>query len=192
MPSRTLDPRRGWPPITPETKFLSFDVEANGLHGPAFAVGAVLMRADEKVLDEFTGRSPIKGEVDPWVKANVLPAIKNMPEDYPNAKALREAFWQWYRKADADYVVVSNGYPVEMRFLIAAQEDDLEERYWQHPLPLLELNSLLLQVNAESRHGLVADKLTGHAEAKHHPRYDAWVSVLSAIKALKLSGRLKA
>src|SRR5437660_1047785 len=93
------------PDITPDTVFLAFDVESNGLHGEAFAVGAVLMKADETILDEFTGRCPIKGEIDEWVKDNVLPPLKDMPEGYKSAKKLRSAFWEWYKsaKAKADY-----------------------------------------------------------------------------------------
>lgn len=178
--------------ITPKSVLLSFDIESNGLHGPAFAVGAVLMRADGKVLEDFTARCPIEGELDPWVAENVLPVLKDLKENCVDGKALRSAFWEWYlpAKDKADLVVVSNGYPVEMRFLIACQEDDIEARYWQHPLPLLELNSLLMQVTTKSRHGLVEDKLKDEDELKHHPRYDAWVSALAAIKALELSGRL--
>lgn len=182
-------------PITAESTILSFDVESNGLHGEAFAVGAVLIKANETIIDEFTGRSPITGQVDVWVKENVLPVITDMPEDYPDTKALRTAFWQWYKgaKAAADYILVNNGYPSEARFLIASQDDDLNDRADEHPFPLLELGSLLLQVGVRPlapKKLFVAEKLKGNTDQQHHPRYDAWVAALAAIKALKLSGRL--
>lgn len=191
-----LDPKLKAEPITKETTLMSFDVESNGIHGAAFAVGAVLMKADETVLDEFRGRCPIRTEVDLWVKEHVLPALKNFPENYPNAKALRSGFWQWYEpaKPKANYVIVNNGYPIEARFLLACQEDDIKNRGSSHPYPLLELNSLLLQVGIKPlalKKSLVADKLIGQKEAHHHPHWDAWVCTLAAIKAFRLSGRLK-
>ena len=183
-------------PITPKTNFLSFDVETNGLHGQAFAVGAVLMRANMEIIDEFSGRCPIEGAVDPWVEKNVLPSIADLPTKYPDGLALREAFWQWYTvvKTQADYTIVNNGYPSEARFLIACQEDDLEKRYNEHPFPLIELNSLLLQVGVKPlalKKKFVEDEIQGQPPLHHHPRWDAWVTALAAIKALKMSGQLK-
>ena len=66
------------PLINNKTKFLCFDLETNGLHGEAFAVGAVVMDANEQVLEQFTGRTKIIGQVDPWVEQNVIPAIKDI------------------------------------------------------------------------------------------------------------------
>lgn len=183
-------------PLTKNTTILSFDVESNGFHGPTFAVGAVLMRLDETVIDEFSGRAPIEEKIDPWVEEHVLPVIKDLPEDHKNQKSLRNSFWRWYLKAKerADYVVVNNGYPSEARFLIACQDDDLKARYNQHPFPLLELGSLLLQVGVKPlalKRLFVEEKLKDYDNQQHHPRYDAWVAALATVKALKLSRQLK-
>ena len=183
-------------PITRETVLLSFDVESNGLHGKAFAVGAVLMRADGTILDEFIGRSPIKGELDPWVVANVLPPMKDVLEDYKTPKALRGAFWKWFtgHKDEVDYVVTTNAYPVEARFLIDCQDDDIEARYWEHPFPILDTASLLIQLGIKPlaiRSQLVADRIKDEPELRHQPRWDAWVSAVTAIWALEQSGQLK-
>lgn len=178
--------------ITGATKLLSIDVEANGLHGPAFAVGAVLIKADGTLLDEFLARCPLMGELDPWVKKNVLPAMKEFPQTHPDAKSMRDAFWAWFKAAQeqADYVLVDNGYPVEARFLLTCQDDDLENRYWEHPFPLLELSSLLLQAGVKPL--AVRYQLVGELEASkqhHNPRWDAWVSARVAIEAFKRSGQ---
>lgn len=183
------------PEMDRQTVILSIDVESNGLHGEGFAVGAVLIRADGTKLDDFLGRSPITGELDKWVKKNVLPPMKGVPENYSTAKAMRGAFWRWFLQAKdkADYVLVDNGYPVEARFLITCQEDDLEERYWDHPYPLLDLSGLLIQVGVKPlaiRTEFVADRLDPEMGQRHEPRTDAWVSALAAIKALEMSGRL--
>jgi len=182
------------PPLSQDTKLLSFDLEANGLHGPVFAVGAVVMGADGKVLDEFTGRCEIDGEIDDWVNQNVLPAVKNMPITYKSYKDLREGFWQWYLNAEkvSDYVLVNNGYPVEYRFLIQCQEENLEQRYWQHPFPILDLSSLLIQVGknqpANKNKLLSADEIANLSQ--HNPLDDAKSAALMAFRAFKLSGQV--
>lgn len=179
------------PPISPRTKLLSFDIESNGLHGEAFAVGAVVMSADGKIHAEFSGRCPIEEAVDPWVKANVIPAITDMAESAGSNKALREAFWEWYLPAEqmADYVVVSNGYPVEYRFLIQCQEDDLEKRYWQHPFPILDLTSLQIgsRQNASAKSQTITNIIQAGNFSRHHPLHDAKVAALAAFQALAIS-----
>lgn len=183
------------PNINKETKLLSFDLETNGLHGDAFAIGAVVMDADGTVYDVFTGRSELNKEVDTWVESNVLPVISDMQVTYENSRDLREAFWQWYLQAEpkADYVLVNNGYPVEYRFLILCQEENLDERYWQHPFPILDLFSLLIQVGHKSVGGknqLVSEIIKKHKFLPHHPLHDAKIQALAAFEAFKLSGQI--
>ncbi|HVX23785.1 MAG TPA: hypothetical protein VG992_00355 [Candidatus Saccharimonadales bacterium] len=179
------------PPLGPHTKLLSFDLESNGLHGEAFAVGAVVMDARGKVLDEFTARCDIVGEIDPWVRANVLPAIAEMPVTHKTYHDLQEAFWAWYVQAEpqADYVLVSNGYPVEYRFLLKCQDEDLDERYWQHPFPILDLTSLLMAAgqNPGTKNALLTSIIAEHKFARHHPLHDAKAATLAAFKILGLS-----
>jgi len=179
------------PKLGPGTKLLSFDLETNGLHGSAFAVGAAVMDAKGNVLDEFVARCPLEHAVDAWVKANVFPVIRDMPVTHANQKTLRHDFWQWYLEAEpkSDYVLVSNGYPVEYRFLQQCQEDDLEARYWQHPFPILDLTSILLATGHDpsAKSKLIADIIREGKFARHHPLDDAKVAVLAAFKALKLN-----
>jgi len=108
---------------------------------------------------------------------------------------MRRAFWAWYltAKTNADYVLVDNGYPVEARFLIDCQEDSLARRGSDHPFPLLDLSTLLLQAGylpLTNREQFVKKEIAGKTVMKHHPKWDAWVSTLVAIKALKKTGRL--
>jgi hypothetical protein len=182
------------PEITAETKLLSIDVESNGLHGKAFAVGAVVMQLDGTVIEEFSARCPIEGELDLWVKKNVLPVLEEFPETHRTARAMRDDFWEWYKTAKdtADYMMVDNGYPVEARFLISCQDDELEDRYWDHSFPLLDLSSIFITIGVKPlavRYKFVAEELGDAQNLQHNPRFDAWVSALSAAKALKLAGR---
>lgn len=179
------------PEITRDTKILSFDLETNNLHGQPFAIGALVIDGHGTVHDSFTARCPIAGELDDWVKANVLPVIKDMAQTHGSYEDMREAFWRWYRAAEpaSDYVLVSNGYPVEYRFLIDCQEASLEERYWQHPFPILDLTSILLAKGLEtgSQKNQVRKKVRQSASfAQHHPFDDAKLAALMAFEAFGL------
>jgi hypothetical protein len=170
-------------------KLLSFDIESNGLHGPAFAVGAVMVNSAGQVLDEFVARCPIDDSVDPWVTEHVLPALAGLPQTHATPRALRDAFWPWYRRAAAraNYVLATNPYPVEARFLIACQQDDLKTRYFEHPFPLLDLGTLYVQAGARSHEARdrLRNQVIGHEpKLEHHPRWDAWAAALIALKLL--------
>lgn len=183
------------PKVTKTTKILCFDLETNGLHGQAFAIGAVVMDGSGKVHDEFVARTRLKSEVDPWVKQNVLPVIADLPVTYLNYETMREAFWRWYVKTEpeTDYVLVSNGYPVEYRFLLDCQQANLEERYWQHPFPIIDLSSLLLAKGllAESnKNKLVSRIITEQKLKPHHPLHDAKITALTFFAALKQTDQL--
>lgn len=173
------------PPITSQTKILCFDLEANGLHGPVFAVGAVVMDRSGKVYDELTLRCPIEGDTDEWVKGNVLPAITGMPITHKSYIEIRQAFWAWYIKNEpkSDYILVANGYPVEYRFLIQCQEDNLDERYWQHPFPVLDLASMIVQSGKDGSK-LANEVIKSGGFSRHNPLHDAKVSALMAFKVL--------
>ena len=176
------------PAITRDTKILSFDLEANNLHGMPFAIGAIVIDGHGIVHDSFTARCPVVGELDPWVKDNVLPAIKDMPETHETYEDIREAFWRWYVPAEAssDYVLVSNGYPVEYRFLIDCQDADLDARYWQHPFPILDLTSILVATGHDSgvQKNQIRKKVRKDSSfAQHHPFDDAKLAALMAFEA---------
>lgn len=179
------------PEITKDTKILSFDLETNNLHGKPFAIGAVVIDRQGKVHDSFTARCPIEGEVDPWVKTNVLPVITDMAQTHGSYEDMREAFWRWYLPAEemSDYVLVSNGYPVEYRFLLDCQEADLEARYWQHPFPILDLTSILVAKgqDTEGYKNQIRKKVRKDMTfAQHHPFDDAKLAALMAFEAFGL------
>jgi hypothetical protein len=182
------------PELTAESTLLCFDVESNGLHGEAFAVGAVVIKLDGTIVDEFVARCPINGPVDEWVEKNVLPPMHDFKITHKNSLELRNDFWRWFTqsKERVSYVIVDNGYPVEHRFLMQCQADDLDARYWGHAYPLLDVGSLLLSVGIKPlavKYRLLDDQIAGEMR-KHNPRFDAEVSARAAIKALRLAGRL--
>ena len=174
---------------------MCFDLESNGLHGQAFAVGALIIDMTGKVYDEFTARIDITGEVDEWVQENVLPNIEDMQITHGSYEAMCNAFWRWFVDAQksADYVLVSNGYPVEYRFLLDCQRLDITERYWQHPFPVIDLSSLLLMLNqldSPSKSNLLKHTEATFKARPHHPLDDSRVAAMVAFEALKLAGHI--
>lgn len=183
------------PTITNQTKLLCFDLETNGLHGQAFSVAAVVMSADGSIKNEFVARCPISGEVDEWVKKNVLPPMANIEQTHDSYEPMREAFWAWYQENEskADYVIVSNGYPVEYRFLLDCQEADIEKRYWQHPFPLIDLSSMLLgaaELSDIKKGELVQTVLENTSLIAHNPLDDAKMTALVAFELFKRTGQI--
>lgn len=169
---------------------LSFDAESNGLHGEAFAVGAVLLSDDGSLREGFFARCPIDGDVDPWVRDNVLPPLAIEPETHATPREMRDAFWLWLasHKGGAT-VVVDCGWPVEAGLLSACVADD-PSRAFAGPYPLHEVASLLLAAGLDPLATYGDEVLPGRASEKHHPVYDAHVSALCARMALKRCARM--
>ncbi len=175
---------------------LSLDCESNGLHGEAFAVGAVLF-IDGRVSEIFYARCPIVGEIDPWVEDNVIPALLLRPSTAPTHRAMRRAFWGWWRSVVAHYpgvlVVADVGCPVEAGFLAACVADAPDERAWNGPLPLHEVSTLLLARGHDCDRNratlcsvlyAVSLKRIESLGQRHDPVTDALVSGLCALKLL--------
>jgi hypothetical protein len=118
-----------------------FDVESNGLYGEGFAVGAVVSDCKGNILDKLELKSA-EGEqnvTSNWVKENVLPHLGNMPVVQTNIE-LREAFYKFYMKHKDTCVIYSDvNYPVETNFLTAVVNDNLSEREFIMPCPLMDI-----------------------------------------------------
>ncbi len=165
---------------------LSFDAESNGLHGDAFAIGAVLLPDDSNELTEhFFARCPITGDVDPWVRDNVLPPLADERETHATAREMRDAFWAWLTSHMAGATVVADcAWPVEAGLLCACVDDD-PTRAFKGPYPLHEVASLLLAAGLDPLASYAEQVLSGYSARKHHPVYDAHVSALCARMALE-------
>lgn len=169
------------------TAILSFDVESNGLHGTAFAIGAVMLAPDGTDAETFYARCPIPRYVDPWVRKHVLPALADAPDTHATAREMRGDFWEWMTARQADAVVVVDcGWPVEAGMLLACVAD-YPWRAGKGPYPLHEVASLLLAAGLDpmdsyAERVLSPGQLAAHR--KHHPTDDARVSALCARLAL--------
>lgn len=157
------------------TTIISLDLEANGLHGQIFALGATI-HEDGREVDFVQCRCPIVGDVDPWVAENVLPALADMAtldEDYPTLLAHWSEIFAFYAKP---LVIAHVAWPIEARFLWDAHRDEP----FSGPFPLIDVASMLHQAGEDPlsvdgylrKHGIPLP-----AGSPHHPLYDCRAAV---------------
>jgi hypothetical protein len=163
---------------------LCFDAESNGLHGEAFAVGGVVCR-EGRVIERFFARCPIAGDVDPWVRDNVLPPLADERETHATAREMRNAFWVWLTTPRENTIVaVDCGWPVETGLLSACVADD-PSRAFKGPYPLDEVASYLRAARLDPLASYAGVVLPNEAAQKHHPVWDATVSALCVEMSLR-------
>ena len=168
-------------------KILSFDAEANGLHGPAFAVGAVVVN-DGVCIEECFARCPIDGPIDPWVIEHVIPAMRDSGETHDSPRAMRDAFWTWLMAHKQDATIVCDcGWPVETGLLSACVADD-PTRAFEGPYPLHEVATMLRDAGMDPLLNNPYDVMSAQevdAYRAHHHVDDAWLSAWCALRAMK-------
>jgi hypothetical protein len=162
-------------------KSFSFDAETNGPWGQTFAIGALVYDESGAEMARFVGRCPIQGEVDPWVKDNVLPQITGLPVTHRDYESLLADFAKFYlaNKVNAD-IVVHMGYIVETKILRDAHDRGFIGD-WDGPYPLLDLSGNLQQVGEDptsvdsylKKYGLTVGEFEG---GTHNPLYDSAVA----------------
>lgn len=171
-------------------KVFSFDAETNGLWGEAFSI-AVLVYENGVEIARFIGRCPIEGDVNPWVKDNVLPTMTEIPVTHESYEELLADFAKFYlaNKADAS-VIAHMGFIVEVKLLRDAHERGFIGD-WDGPYPLIDIAGNLQQVGEDptsvdkyvQKYGLdVRDFGT-----THNPLYD---SEVAAVVYSHLQGRI--
>lgn len=166
---------------------LTFDVESLGLYGEPFAVGAVIHNhSGEEIatLFEHCPHTATKESslplTDPrnrseWIQKNVVPVLNTAPT-CSSPREIRDKFWKFYRewvtfaknsKIELD-IVVDAGYPVESSFLRECINDSFEERQWEGPYPLHEVQTAIKL----ARYTKENERLPSE-EPAHHPLSDA-------------------
>lgn len=164
-------------------KLFSFDAETNGLWGQAFVIGALVYDENGTEIARFVGRCPIEGEVDKWVRDNVLPKIADIPVSHNDYDSLLASFAEFYlaNKEEAD-VIAHMGFIVEVKIL-----RDLHERKligdWDAPYPLLDVSGNLQQAGEDptsvdkyvQKHNLSVGEFEG---GTHNPLYDSAVAAV--------------
>ena len=159
-------------------KIFSLDAETNGLWGQAFAIAAVV-KSDAGSI-QFIGTCPIEGQVDPWVKENVLPNIEvEEYNKYPSYKMLLKAFIDFYKKYKEDSdIIVHVGMPVEAKLFIDAHAMGILGD-WEAPFPLIDISAypeIGISVDTYNKQNGIVNP---HQGSPHNPLYDSWAALVA-------------
>jgi hypothetical protein len=139
----------------------------------AFAVAAVLTDDQTGEVGMFTARCSVDTPTEPWVVANVLPAMADMPVTCGSYAELLCAWDRWYRASWANATIIGHVvWPVEARFLLDVHANQPATG----PYPLIDVATLLLAAGHNPRS--VDDYLNAHdlmrpPGSPHNPMYDA-------------------
>jgi hypothetical protein len=154
--------------------FISLDCESNGLHGQIFAAAAVLY-INGREAESWGRRCAIDGDVDPWVRDNVLPTLDEPYLSRAVSPAVIAHDWRRFfeRHGGRDTPVVTHiPWPVEARFLWSAHQ----RTPFSGPYPLIDVASMLhgLGLDPTSVDGyLKVARIARPDGSPHHPLYDA-------------------
>jgi len=165
----------------------SFDCETNGLYGKCFAVGAIILSQKGLILDKFSGISQVEEVTNDWVKENVISNLTCL-QQFSSRKQMRNAFWDFWMKHKDSCICISDfGVPVESGFFKQCVMDDLNNRQWNAPYPLHEVETLLIAKGVEpDTNRIKYSEIDPNAVKQHNPVDDALVSGLCWIKAMEV------
>lgn len=162
--------------------YLSFDAETNGLWGEAFSIGAIVTNEKGELIDSFIGRCPINGEVDSFVKENVLPKLEGVEVNYSSYDEMLIDFIKFYMAYKQDKtVLVHMGLPVEAKILLDAHKKGFIGD-WDAPYPLVDISAIpeigTSPDSYNSDNGIEIPECEGET---HNPLYDSWSALLSYV-----------
>jgi hypothetical protein len=178
---------------------ISIDVESNGLYGQPFCVGAVEMDWGGRVINQFFARCPLDEVEDDWVLEHVLPTLQSIANSHESLEEVQADFTTWLANSMArsnnPIVLVDAGFPVDCNFLYEAIKSESKKsgRQWigkrYSPYPLLDLASVLAGAgfDPDADRAELAEPIAGPGlrDWKHHPKWDAELSALCLIVAIR-------
>lgn len=168
-------------------KIFSFDAETNGLWGKAFSIAAVVHDTENQQTIEWIGRCPIQGEVNQWVKENVLPQMESIEKTHESYETMLKDFMEFYMANKQDAIILVHvGLPVEARLFIDAHDMGILG-IWDAPFPLVDCSALPeIGISVEAYNaskGIVVDS-TKFKGGAHNPLYDSYAAMLAYISAI--------
>lgn len=180
-------------------KYLVIDCESIGLYGDTFAVAAVLSNNKGKILEVFHCACMVQGVLSQLDRITfftegegkkVVSECKKLNQ-VESLKELRDSFWKFYMKC-VSHVRETNDklqvygdviFPVESNFLAAVAKDNLEDRQFLMPYPLMDVaNSVDVNIDRidkyikENAYYIVCD-VANRKPIKHNPLWDVKTSL---------------
>lgn len=124
------------------TRVFAVDAETDGLYGPVWAIGAVVLDDGVAVTPELGIQLDPAVVTDGWTRKNVVPHV-DLPR-IDSREGLLNLFWDfWLANKEGAEAVADVGTPVEAGLFRACVELDPDSRTFQGPYPLHELATAL-------------------------------------------------
>lgn len=175
----------------------SFDAERTRLVEPNllghWAIGAVVMRPDRTIVEEFKGMiDPSELQTSTFVRNEIVPYV-HLPE-YTSHADMLNAFWDFWMDHGGNLrttAIADFGAPVEAPLFAAAQALDLDEREFAGPYPLHELGTRLLDAGIDPDIDRIAFADQGAGFTKHDPLDDSivaahcWINAGNILKSIR-------
>ena len=129
-----------------ENRYLFFiDAETDGLYGSFLTVAIIVTdRRCNEIERRYWGISEDSMVItDPWVKENVIGKFGDYEVCEDEYDLLEKVWTVWKKYRDKAYVVTDVMHPVESRLFTECARNDLENRKFEGPFPILDLSSIL-------------------------------------------------
>lgn len=164
----------------------SLDVETDNLYGDIFAVGVTVWNIKtRKIVEIFGSYAELDKVESQWCKDNIIPLLQDSSKDFlkvRNRKLMRNMFWDKYIKwKDKSIILADFQYPCEANFFRKCVLDDLKEREWLGPYPIVDLGTMLLCAGLDpdlDRFVYTNSEILD----KHNPIHDSIVSAKAFFK----------
>jgi hypothetical protein len=177
-----------------------FDVESIGLYGNGFAFGAVASDAKGQILDKcayaYLTEEIIKelNKIDFFVNGDgkdIISECKKL-QQVKSLKELRQKFYDFYLAYKSNCDIYSDvNFPVETNFLKDVVMDDIENRQFTMPYPLLDVANVVpcnidrAEMYIQDNAGYIAQDVANRKPVKHNPLWDSMCSLYCLIKELR-------
>jgi hypothetical protein len=163
-----------------KTHLFSLDVETDDLYGETFAFGVSIWDLKTKQIVSYLGGFAELEEVaSPWCRGNIIPLISKKHRDefvkFQTRKEMRDAFWRFYMQYREKAIILADFQHLENAFFRQCVREDLKEREWLGPYPMMDLGTMLAVANLDPD----IDRFiyTGFNNlVKHNPIHDAHVA----------------
>jgi len=132
-----------------KTHLFSIDVETDDLYGDTFAWGvSVWDMGTKEIVRTVGGFAELDRVVSPWCNANIVPPISEQFRGdfvkFNTRKEMRDAFWTLYMQYRESSIILADfQYPCESGFFTKCVLDNLKEREWLGPYPIIDLGTVL-------------------------------------------------
>lgn len=155
-------------------KIISIDFETNGLWGQPFSAAAVVYDENNNETNRYVARCPIEGEVNGWVKNNVIPQMEGIKQTHDSYDEMLKDFFDILKEHKDAKVLVHMGHVVEANVLRDAHSKGIIGD-WDAPYEWYDVCVLFGDSvdKYNKTNGVSLEKdLEGLSGGTHNPLYD--------------------